>query len=456
MLPMTTSSRLLRGALALCCLAVGTSATGCRDTLLQVQTPDILNPTDLRSADGAEALRVGAIGRLAFMTAGDESSWLYGGLLVDEWRSSDTFIQRDQADSRTVDASNSFVALAFRDINRARVASYQAIAPLRQYKPTAVSSVGQMWFVKGFAEMQAASDFCNGIPFADVSSGTPSFGTPVSVADAFTMSLASFDSALANASGDATVINSARVGKARALLGLGRVAEAAALVAPIATTFSYDMTFSAVKEDNYIWTIANSLKRYSVQDSVDATGTIPNALPFVSANDPRVPTSPTAKVGIDGVTPFQAQLIWPVRDAAVSVTNGIDARLVEAEAKLAGGDVSGWLATLNALRTGPTTTGTLTIRGMPPLTDPGTSPSANARLKLMFRERAFWTFGRGQRLGDLRRMVRTYKLPVAQVFPGEGGVWFKTAAKYGTDYNIPVPGDELNNPNFHGCTDRIP
>jgi len=35
-------------------------------------------------------------------------------------------------------------------------------------------------------------------------------------------------------------------------------------------------------------------------------------------------------------------------------------------------------------------------------------------------------------------------------------VWFKTAAKYGTDYNIPVPGDELNNPNFHGCTDRAP
>jgi hypothetical protein len=424
--------------------------------LLQVQNPDILDPSNLNSADGAEALRVGAIGRLAFMTAGDESSWLYGGLMVDEWRSSDTFIQRDQADSRTIDPSNSFVALAFRDLSSARVAAYQAIGPLRQYKPAAVSSVGQMFFVKGFAEMQAASDFCNGIPFADLGTGTPVVGNPVSVADAFAMASASFDSALANAGGDATVINASKVGKARAQLGLGQIAQAAQTVAGVPTSFSYDMTFSAVKEDNYIWTIANSLKRYSVQDSVDATGTIPNGLPFVSANDPRVPTSATAATGIDGVTPFRAQLIWQVRDAAVPVTNGIDARLAEAEAMLAANDIAGWLRTLNTLRTGPTTDATLTIRNMPLLTDPGTTPDPNARLKLMFRERAFWTFGRGQRLGDLRRLVRTYKLPVTAVFPGEGGVWFKTAAKYGTDYNIPVPGDELNNPNFHGCTDRLP
>jgi hypothetical protein len=453
---MMPSTRTLRFAAAVCTLALGASAVGCRDTLLQVQHPDILTPVDLNSSDGAEGLRVGAIGRLASMTAGDESSWLYGGLMVDEWRSSDTFIQRDQADSRTIDAGNSFVAAAFRGISRARVASYQAIGPLRQYRPAAVASVGQMFFVKGFAEMQAASDFCNGIPFADLSTATPAVGSPVSVAQAFTMAVASFDSALANAGTDATVINSAKIGKARALLGLGKLPEAATAVTGVPTNFSYDMTFTPVKQDNYVWTIANSLKRYSVQDAVDATGTIPNALPFVSAADPRVPTASTAATGIDGVTPFRAQLIWQVRDAAVPVTNGIDARLIEAEVKLAAGDTTGWLQTLNALRTGPTTDATLTIRNMPPLADPGVSPDPNARLKLMFRERAFWTFGRGQRLGDLRRMVRTYKMPVSAVFPGEGGVWFKTAAKYGTDYNIPVPGDELNNPNFHGCTDRAP
>ncbi|MBA3405368.1 MAG: hypothetical protein H0U13_11905 [Gemmatimonadaceae bacterium] len=37
---------------------------------------------------------------------------------------------------------------------------------------------------------------------------------------------------------------------------------------------------------------------------------------------------------------------------------------------------------------------------LPPLVDPGT---ADARINLLFREKAFWTFSRGQRLGDLHR-----------------------------------------------------
>jgi hypothetical protein len=450
---MIAHTRTVRRVSAICTLVAATLAVGCRDTLLGVDHPDIISPTDLNSAAGAEGLRIGALGRLSNMTAGDESSWLYGGLLVDEWKSGDTFIQRDQADSRSIDPSNSFVATAYRNINRARVDAYQALQMLKKYEPTPVSNLGQMWFVKGFAEFQAASDFCNGVVFADLNGSTTGAGSPVTDSAAFVMAAASFDSALANAGGDPTVTNAAKIGKARALLGLGRIQEAAAAVAGVPTSFAFNMTYVAVKQDNFIWTINNSSRRYSVQDSVDASGTVPNGLPFVSAKDPRVPTAATSKVSFDGVTPFQAQLIWPTRDASVAVTNGIDARLTEAEASLAAGDITTWLATLNKLRAGPTTDGTLTISGMAPLTDPGTQP---ARVKLMFRERAFWTFGRGQRLGDLRRMIRQYGFTPAQVFPGEGGTWFKTGAAYGQDYNIPVSGAELNNPNFHGCIDRKP
>lgn len=434
-------------------VAAALLAAGCRDTLLDVETPDIINPTDVNSPDGAEGLRIGALGRLSAMTAGDETSWLYGGLLVDEWKSGDTFIQRDEADHRNIDPSNSFVSASYRAINRARLDSWQAIQALRLYKPEPVSNIGQMWFVKGFAELQSASDFCNGQPFADLSGADPALGGPISVAEAFTMAAASFDSALANSGDDETVKNSARVGKARALLGLGDQQGAAAAVAGVPTDFAYNLTWTPVKQDNFIWVINNSARRYSVQDSVDASGTVPNALPFVSANDPRVPTAATNPVSFDGVTPYQAQLIWSERDAIVPVVNGIDARLAEAEARLAADDVPGWLGILNDLRAGPTIDGPLTISGMAPLSDPGTE---TGRVKLMFRERAFWTFGRGQRLGDLRRMVRTYGMTPAEVFPGEGGIWFKTMSDYGHDYNIPVSGDELNNPNFHGCTDRNP
>ena len=38
-------------------------------------------------------------------------------------------------------------------------------------------------------------------------------------------------------------------------------------------------------------------------------------------------------------------------------------------------------------------------------------------MTLFFREKAFWTFGRGQRLGDERRLVRQYGRTQDQVFP---------------------------------------
>ena len=39
------------------------------DSLLDVTDPDIINPTDVRSPDGADALRIGALSRLTTLTA---------------------------------------------------------------------------------------------------------------------------------------------------------------------------------------------------------------------------------------------------------------------------------------------------------------------------------------------------------------------------------------------------
>ena len=86
--------------------------------------------------------------------------------------------------------------------------------------------------------------------------------------------------------------------------------------------------------------------------------------------------------------------------------NGIDARLIEAEVQLSTGNVAGWLAALNTLRAGPAQLSQgVRITGMAPLADPGTAAS---RLNLQFREKGFWTFARGERLGDFRRLIRQY------------------------------------------------
>lgn len=439
-------------------VAIAALAACARSDLLGVSTPDAITLGNLNSADGAEGLRVGAVQRFKLMTALDESSWFYGGMLVDEWKSADTFIQRDETDQRTVHEDNSLVTTAYRDIHRARVQAYQAAQALDTYKPAAKGEIGEMWFIKGYAELQSALDFCNGQPFADLSSGSPDLGTPLAGADAFKLALSSFDSALA-VIGSATdsvslrVKYSAQVGRGRAFLGLGQQTQAATAVAGIPKTFSFNLTWPATqgKEDNLIWVLVNSARRYTVQDSADRQGgRIPNAMPFVSAKDPRVPTVQTPKFGFDGSTPYDGQQVFPAFNSPVPVANYVDAQLILAESQLATSD-AGWLATLNALRTGPTNIGAITIAGMPPLPDPGTGPT---RIDLLFRERAFWTFGRGQRLGDLRREMRVYNKTAAQVFPGEGGINPRKNSNYGSDVNLPVPQAERNNLKFGGCTDR--
>ena len=117
--------------------------------------------------------------------------------------------------------------------------------------------------------------------------------------------------------------------------------------------------------------------------------------------------------------------------------DGIEARLIEADVLLQAGDPVWWLDTQNAART--------TI-AMAPLTDPG---SFDARVDLTFRKRAFWMFGTGHRLGDLRRLVRHYGRDPETVFPT--GLYHVGGIIRDTNTSIDVPDTERNNPNFTGC-----
>src|SRR6185503_211029 len=83
------------------------------------------------------------------------------------------------------------------------------------------------------------------------------------------------------------------------------------------------------------------------------------------------------------------------------ISNGVEAKLIHAE-RLMVSNPTAWLDTLNYLR--DTTKFTIAqggVRGLAPLTDPGTPA---ARVDIMFRERAFWMYLTGHRLGDLRRL----------------------------------------------------
>jgi hypothetical protein len=443
------------------------------DPLLDAKDPDPIDPAAVENADGAIGLYNGAIGRLRAATVSTDSSlqeptWLFSGLLADEWSTSSTFVQNDEVDQRNIRLDNSSVRNIFRSLARVRTGANQAIIALQKYVPADKAKLAEMYFARGFAEMQMAQDFCNGIPLSDASTPVLVLGTPLSVLEVFNRAIASYDTALAIASGtDAASVDinrAARIGKARALLGVNKVAEAAALVpaATVPTSYAYEVTHSLIGGSNAIWGQGASQRRYTVADSLEGNARnllVKNVIPFFSLQDPRLPVKYTVSTNgkdttksQDGFTFSRTTTLYG-QLTSVAVVNGLDARLIEAEAALKANDYATMTSILNVLRKARPKLGEVTIDTastvLPPLPVPTTAAEAETQF---FREKAFWTFGRGQRLGDLRRLIRFYPGHTpANTFPS--GTHYR-GGQYGPDVNLPVPTDELTNPNFKGCTDR--
>ena len=457
-----------RRAAAAALLAAAGAAACSSDRLLEVRDPDIINPENVANADGAEALRVGALGRFRTALASSdvnngEGYFLLSGLLADEWKSTNSFTQTQEIDGRNIRkignvTDNSTIEGTYRNLNRARVAAIIAANSLRQYRPTATSSIAQMYMLRAYAELYMAEGWCNGVTFGDASGAEIVLGEQMTTQQALQTALATFDSTLAvlGSATDATaqvVGPAARIGRARALVGLNRLADAAAAVPASAVPTGYSgfqFTYLQTTGDNGVWALNNNQKRYAVGDpsdlgvqgsTISTLGTHQNSLPFATARDPRVPVTTTSAPAFVTTYPTIAQQLWATRDAAIPVVTGVDARLIEAEAALNAGQSAAYLPILNALRS--------TVTGLTALTDPGTPA---ARVDQFFREKAFWQFSRGYRLGDMRRLVRQYGRTANAVYPV--GTFFQSGSPYGTDVVFPLPQAEQNaRADFRGCFD---
>jgi len=440
-------------------IALAGAAACTTDEILSVTDPDIIPPVSVPSPAGANATRLGALARLNTSTSGGESLFLLGGLFSDEWNNGDSFIARQEIDQRVITIENSFLTTANRALHRARLSAEQAVLLLNEFVPTGpVANVAEMYFVQAFVENLMAEHYCNGIIFSTIVDGVEQYGERITTAETLTRALAHADSGLALVTGttaaDVRVRNALRVVRARILLNLNRPADAGLALATVPTNFVYQQVHGTTTTENQIWAFNNSARRYSV-----STGEGTNGLNFAAANDPRVPvcTGGDATCRTIGVTstqrddltsPLFVQRIWPTRESAVTIASGVEARLVEAEAALRANDLTTYLAKLNDARTNGG------VPGLAALTDPG---SADARVNLLFRERGFWMFSTGHRVGDLRRLVRQYNRAANTVFPT--GAWHK-GGNYGSDVTVPLPQAEQNNPTVgtgnDACLDRAP
>jgi starch-binding outer membrane protein, SusD/RagB family len=397
------------GALAYAAVAAGLAACS-PDKLLDVTDPDIVNPAVLQSPAGADALRLGAILQLSKATGGNDqidvntsnidSMTLLSGLLADEYRSGDTFVERDETDRRTVRPANANVDGAYRALQRARANAQLAAQAVAEFNPDAEPwHVPQMYWVEAYAELLLAEYFCGAVPVSEATlDGEITNTAGLATQPLLERAVAHADTGLARlgaASGaDADRVRSAlRLARGRALLDLDRAADAAAAVQGVPTDFAYDLFFNQTAIFNQVWDFVNNQGRYTV-----SAGDGRNGIDFAGARDPRLPVcrggdAACRSAGVsrttifdtanNAVLPFWVQLKFPARDTPFPPANGVEARLIEAEAQLRANGP--WLATLNALRT--------RVTGLAPLADPGTPA---ARQDLLFRERALWLFGTGK------------------------------------------------------------
>jgi len=451
-------------------LLAPTACIDWKNELLQPQNPGLIDQSAVSSPSAALALKVGALGKVKRLVSTPDCSeclWQESGTLADEFKNADFQPDRQDIDQRQIATNNGI--LNYNNVTQIRGYIRDAIDGMNAFLPQNTADIAELYMSLGFVEMQMAETYCNGIPLGKNVKGvvdyTDAAFTPLTNTQVYDIAQAHLDSALTILGGgqdanSAAVRKASLIVKARILVDKAQYAAAAALVptSAVETAYQYLWTTStaSTSDDNGMWVLNNSVSRITVADSFDLynglTNQIKNNLPFASANDPRVPVITGKSVGLqaeDGTTPLFLQQLWKNRDDPMVMASGLDARLIEAEGKLSAGDIPGMMTILNSLRAAPPAEGTFKAAAMAALPTPATKDDATS---LFFREKAFWTFGRGQRLGDLRRLIRQYGRTEDKVFPT--GIYFKGGTPYGHDVNFPVPDGEKVNPQFQGCIDR--
>jgi hypothetical protein len=438
-------------------LAGALSATACNPgNALKVSEPDNLQPGAINSKAALPTLRNATLSafQIAYSGGADEANSGHEGLInltglfTDEFQDEETFTSRIQIDGRLATPGNGTLNALFLDVAQARAMADRADTKYNEFD-TGNPDHALVLSLGGLVYTFFAEDYCEGVPVSTLNdNGTITYGSSLTRPQLLTIAIQRFDSAIAIAKSvsDTGNLNLAQVGLARALLDTNDDADAAAAVAGVPVTYQFIIGASSnsAVENNGIWNQTFNNLDFSVSDSEGGNG-----LPFFSANDPRVPVINTGGPGFSsGNSVFLQQQLYTGQATSVPLVTGVEAQLIIAEHQLRGGNTAGWLATLNALRT--------TVVGLTPVTDPGLAPPSGetaqqARIRFHFRERAFWMYLTGHRLGDLRRLVRQYGFDQSTVFPV--GTDIKGQA-YGTDVNFPVSADEQNNPNFHGCLNR--
>ncbi len=422
------------------------------DNILEVIDPDTVNPATLEDPDVIDLVVAGAISDFAVAYSGDGLADAFlssTAAMSDEFFSTGSFTTRTATDRRNqlTPANTNLSDGAYNDLQRARRALMNAAAKVAVHpdKGTGDPEFAELLALEGFTYVALGEAYCSSVPISNDEEPEPSDGPPRTSMELFEEAVPIFDAAGST--------NLANMGKARALMNMGDYSGAAALVGGVPTDWTYFIEHSVNGAQNPFFNLQSN-GRWSLSQFEGGSLT---GMAFRGAGtgfdpalaDPRIPWFEDPLGGFTPTWRLFTQLKYPLRTSNVILTSGIEARLIEAEAALATG--GGWLAILNALRADvedlmggqidnyADAASVLTDPTLAPLVDP---VGAAARVDMLFQERAFWLWGTGTRLGDLRRLINQYSRTEATVYPS--GAYHK-GGSHGSDVVFPVVFEEINN-----------
>lgn len=408
------------GALAL--LAVLTPALTACDSFFEVINPNVIDASTVDPvADGT------VFSRSAFQTFA--AAYAAGYIVYTAWFSNeawvgDTFPTRNEYGRRFIDDRNgTHNGEVWFPLTRGISQAEFAVSVLDGVAGQELN-VARAAMTSAFGLTLQAEAFCEGtLPGIEGSTVVPGpLMTPTQLLEA---ALTRFDKAI-SAGGGATgteatnIVNAARVGKGRALLQLGRRAEAAAAVSGVATSFVFNVPY--IDDAGNRGRLGNGVYFFSAGGSREAIVVSPEYRAF---NDPRIQFADAGRLAQDGTLRLWTQRKYPAWSSSIPLASGLEARYIEVEA---GQNAAAMLAFINQRRA---------VGNQPAI---NTTNMGELMAELMAqRSRDFWL--EGKRMGDWRRnpsSVPNILQPGNNYYKPElGGVENQTC--------MPLPFNERNN-----------
>ncbi len=439
------------------CLLVG--AVGCSLSSItdSAKTTDgeLVDPKVVESKEGAQWIYLGAVAKFYHEVTG--LMLMNVGRFTDEIALLSTKNQAglDARINVSTTTPGNRVLAGIGNIHSVKVQLEQAIQLVsKHHGPAGNAILAHSYGLLAMTYLSVGDNFCSGIAMS-VSNygGELILGPGLSTDSIYARAITAADKGLALAVDSVPLTRFLKGLKARALNATGKYKAAADLTSDIPDDYVISELFQpsapGLSTDFQYGSRVAYTENYNV-----INGKGGNGLEWIAMNpadqDMRIPI----RLGTSGVPILPVNTDFPFDNRRISFFSGAEARLIEAEYYLSIDNPTEFMKKINAVRR------LYKYRSGAVLADTVDPGSHDARVDLLFRERAYTFYMTGRRLGDLRRLTKYYGRDPETIWP-TGRSEGQQFIVYGDNY-VFVPefeglGSETNfNPNYKGCESYEP